>query len=172
MNIEFMGRQWGFGQTGNDEVSMRGNSEDIAKIVDFICNNNQYMKLDKNTKRYIPAEEVEDKIQELKNRNQSQAEFIQGLGITEISGRGGYKTFNDLPQAKEQELHIVELEDLVLAAEGENQKLIEQNWKLEKTLMFQRGYELYEERMAWEKYRYDCIPRVIISKYEVGKVIG
>lgn len=150
--------------------------------------------------------------EELKDRNIRQSKFIRGLEVTDISCSTGYKTFYDLPQAKKQEAHIVELKnkikeledqierckfanayileifeymnekihtdefvprDILTAAEEENQKLIEQNWKLEKTYMHSRDYILSPDGEEW--YKPMGVENNVFSTYyyktPIGKVI-
>jgi len=132
------------------------------EILDFTANRKDYVKVDRtllvngvwvNGEKYIPQFEYN----KLKYKLEEYEE-VNGLMCSENAG-----------QTKE----IFELQDALIQAEEENQKLIDKNWELEKAYMHSRDYILSPDGEEW--YKPMCVSPNILSTYyhriPIGKVI-
>ena len=173
-----------------------GNKE-FDEIVDFAANRNNYIKITDlptiqigtqvfiNNQEYIPIEEVKKEIAQLQienNRLLYEVEDYQDcISMTAGENKELKKQVEYFKLAaslgilqymnKKVETDEFVSRETLLAAEEENQKLIEQNWKLEKTLMDKLGFHLNHNEEYWWKHAYGSVTGFpLIYNIPVGKV--
>jgi hypothetical protein len=173
-----------------------GNRE-FDEIIDFAAHRKDYVKVDRtllvngvwvNGEKYISQFEfnkLQYELEEYQEVNGMMCSEIEGLK-KEIESLKKYnivctKRNYDLNEEIQQIERVsdsrweanINLTDTLIAAEEENQKLIDKNWELEKAYMHSRDYILSPDGEEW--YKPMCVSPNILSTYyhriPIGKVI-